>query len=463
MARPIIPVAVKRFETGSTIEVLSRSGIWMNYRLLSGQSQFAVEEACAKAGYKKRGVTFPNCWFEWNLAEPADEEGPQVRPYPDEQQPQQFESETETESSDSDSTTESDEPSDMDDKPSDEKSEEETDQDSGPNKEEDEVTIEDIIRKIAGELDDTVRTEVADAFGNIHQEWKDELSNQLADFKSQSVAPTDVLRSVITTINIVEPTKPTVQLDGIFHAEFPELLQNCRDGLHTYLPGPPGAGKSHAAESVATAMGWRFASMSCGPTTPESRIWGGMDANGKFFEPAFVQGCRYAMANPDSGFIWCLDEMDNGHPGILSTQNSAMANGWFTAPNGDRIVLGRNVVFVGAANTFGTGPTAEFAGRNKLDPATLDRFTYVPWDTDLGMEAALVRNYLPEDLSVAWLDVWQTVRNNVADHGLKFFVTMRGCLNGARIIAGGRTIDKALALVLGNKIPTDQWAKVNPL
>ena len=271
----------------------------------------------------------------------------------------------------------------------------------------------------------------------------------------------------IVQIEVRTPTKVEIR-DGLYHAQFPKLVRWVGSGNHVYLPGPPGTGKSHAAEQVSKTLGWRFGSISLGPTTPESRLWGGKDANGNFHEPTFIELARFAAENPDSGAVFCMDEMDNGHPGVIATLNSAMANGWFTAPNGDVIVTGPNFVIVAAANTYGTGPTAEFAGRNKLDAATLDRFLYLPWDTDLNVEETLVRAHLANvesgsDKADDWLDVWRTARANVADHGLKVFVTMRGAINGAKLLAQGEGLTSTLNGVLLSKIPADQAKKINPL
>jgi len=126
-------------------------------------------------------------------------------------------------------------------------------------------------------------------------------------------------------------------------------------------------------------------------------------------------------------------------------------------------------VVIACANTFGTGPTAEFSGRNRLDAATLDRFAYLPWETDLGLEQALVEAHLGPLgdegwlLAKDWLKVWRQARANVAEHGLKVFVTMRGAINGAILLHDGWTIRDAYAMILGNKLPTDQARKVNPL
>lgn len=270
------------------------------------------------------------------------------------------------------------------------------------------------------------------------------------------------------TIKVETGKAPPKLKEGLFHTNFPQLVKFVASGNHVYLPGPPGTGKSHAAESVADVLGWRFGSISLGPQTPDSRLWGGKDAHGHFHEPTFIELARYAQENPESGAVFCLDELDNGNPGNLATLNTMMANGWFTAPNGDHIVCGRNYVIIGAANTYGTGPTAEFSGRNRLDAATLDRFLYLPWDTDLNVEKTLVNAHCGDTIegkkmAKDWLNVWRTARKNVEDNNLKVFVTMRGAINGARLLSQGVTVHDAFMAVLGSKLPVDQFRKVNPL
>ena len=272
--------------------------------------------------------------------------------------------------------------------------------------------------------------------------------------------------SGIFKIEVTVGSKVEVK-EGLYHSAFPTLLRMIGAGMHVYLPGPPGTGKSHMAEQVANTLGWKFGAISLGPTTPESRLWGGMDANGHFHEPLLIQCLRYAQDNPEHGAIFCLDEMDNGHSGIIATLNSLMANGWVTAPNGDIIRVGANFSFIACANTYGTGPTAEFSGRNKLDAATLDRFQYVPVPTDLNVESTMVNAWLePLDdgarIAEDWLAAWRTARKNAADNGLKVFVTMRGAINGARLLRAGFDIEETFAVVLGNKLPADQLTKISP-
>lgn len=286
----------------------------------------------------------------------------------------------------------------------------------------------------------------------------------------QSEAPQDTsLKQVIVKIEVKRPNVDASVIQDLAHKEMPSLLKLVASGQHVYLPGVPGGGKSHAAQQVAKALGWAFGSLSLGPNTPESRLWGGMDANGKFHTTSLIDSVIHAEKHEESGAVWVADEMDNGHPGILATINSLLANGWVTLPDGTTHTVGGNFVVIGCANTFGTGPTAEFSGRNRLDAATLDRFSYLPWETDTGLETALVEGILagndPENgwlKSKDWLQAWRQARANVDTHGLKVFVTMRGAINGAKMIAGGWSLDDALDIVLLNKMPSDQKKKVDP-
>ena len=45
-----------------------------------------------------------------------------------------------------------------------------------------------------------------------------------------------------------------------------------------------------------------------------------------------------------------------------------------------------------AGNTFGSGSTLQYTGRNKLDAATLDRFMIIEWDYDKELEKNLIKD-----------------------------------------------------------------------
>lgn len=446
MPRPITPVAIRREAEGSRCEVMSAGGLWFPLVQLGDAAKRSLWRRIEECGYN---FPIPNGAFYWQLVSDINQPAPQPVPQPvnpdlvmpddDDDQPRDIDPQPAPQP----------EPRDNQPQPQPNQPNPDTDKD-------DDMTIEDIVRKIAGELDTDVAT-------NLTTMLTQYVDDRLQDFQPVN-GPDTPLCDVIANITITRPDAPVIDMKGIFHQAMPDLMFNIVNGIHTYLPGPPGSGKTHSAIQCIRELGGEYAAISFGPTTPESRLTGGMTANGDFFEPALLKMIRSSMEKPDviHGFI--LDEMDNGHGGIQATLNSLLANGEMTAPNGDHLVVGKNLVFIACANTFGTGPTAEFSGRNKLDAATLDRFDYLPWDTDESVETALVHAVIGDaTLANAWLDVWRTARRNAKDHGLKVFVTMRGAVRAAESIAAGRTIEKALMMTLGHKVPADQWAKMNPL
>lgn len=448
MARVIQPKGLRRLRAGGPVEVKGASAYWVKWDLLSTSSHQAV--------VRKWGD--PTLWsqeaflIDENTSPPeaATHEMPKSDERVSEERVSEETEPDEAQASSSDDDSDSESPSESDD-----------DAPKGP--------MEDIVEKLASNLDRKLAKQMAEQFVT-HPQMADAFTAFAETFKpAPSVSaetPNAHLETLIAKVEIRKHDELVLEKEGLFHNQFPKLVRDVLAGQHVYLPGPPGTGKSHAAEQVADMIGWHFGSISLGPQTPDSRLWGGMDAHGNFHDTMLTRLMIWAEENPESGSVFCLDELDNGNSGNIATLNSAMANGWTTLPNGRTVRFGGNMVFIGCANTYGTGPTSEFAGRNKLDAATLDRFVYLPWDTDQGVETALVRRYLHGDLTeeaVAWLDVWRTARVSVEKHGLKIFVTMRGCVNGAKMIARGESIEEAFMQVLGNKLPKDQFDKINPL
>lgn len=314
-------------------------------------------------------------------------------------------------------------------------------------------SIEDIVRRIAGDLDGQVMEHIEGVEAIIYEYINSALDDPA---RNSGVGP-------IQRIELIKPDEPVLAADGLFHHQFNELVFNTQLGHHSYLPGPPGTGKTHSAKQVADLLGWKFGMLTCGPQTSESAFYGGMDAHGRFHETPLVKCLRHAIEHPESGSIFLCDELDNGNPSVFTTLNTLLANGGFQTREGEFLEVGKNFVVIGTANTFGTGPTKEFSGRNKMDSAFLDRFAYIPWPTDERIEEALVRAYIANrttaDLFVAQ---WRAMRASVEERNIKFFVTMRGAMMAAKMIAAGATIQRALMLVAGNKLPADQWDQIKP-
>ena len=245
------------------------------------------------------------------------------------------------------------------------------------------------------------------------------------------------------------------KVDGLTHELFQKVLAAVARGVNVYLPGPPGTGKSHMVEQIAEALQTAFGVTSFSPMSTESKLLGFRNAHGDYVTTVFRQ--RYEF-----GGVMLLDELDNANPAIVAVLNGGLANNQMEFPDG---VIKRHDDFVAiaTANTLGTGPTAEFAGRQRLDPATLNRFVKIPIGTDEIMEDRIVNGLIGDVTGQAWLKKIRHVRRACDELRIKHFVTMRDSINGARLIAPGAgsfTQLEALEYTCLGSLSPDQVSKI---
>lgn len=148
-------------------------------------------------------------------------------------------------------------------------------------------------------------------------------------------------------------------------------------------------GKTHMSQQVAKALGKRFGMINGSAGTTESELFGTSYPNiatgESHFETTDFLECY------ENGGLFLLDEGDAMDPNCLLKLNSAIANGFCVVPKrreNRKAVRHKDFSFIMAANTWGTGATRQYCGRNKLDAATLDRFIggTVPMDYDANVE-----------------------------------------------------------------------------
>lgn len=232
------------------------------------------------------------------------------------------------------------------------------------------------------------------------------------------------------------------------HKELPDIIDALLVGEHVYLVGPPGTGKSFITEQAAEVLSLGWYSMSFGPQTPESRLWGHMSPDGEYVTTSWRKAVE-GEANDDdvaNGALFCGDEIDNGNGGVIVTMNQTLAGNKVTFPDG---VVPVHPWFraVVTANTWGTGPTAEFVGRNPLDAAFLDRFTRFEIAPDERLEARLCRKAAPT-LSATeiaeWLDIVWQMRENAQKNRINVVVSLRTAMAGTRLKALGWSNRKVL-------------------
>ena len=244
------------------------------------------------------------------------------------------------------------------------------------------------------------------------------------------------------------------EMPEVRHFKYEELLRVLMVG-DAYIPGPPGTGKSHIVEQIAGQLGRPFSLFSCSPLDTPTKWFGYQDANGTprldgTLYDAFVEG-----------HIVCIDEMDNSNASMITGLNSLVANRAFQFPGKGLVKAHEDFRVVGTANTFGTGPTAEFAGRCRLDPATLDRFSIVPMGVDEGIETLLVEAIVGSKDAERWLKRVRHARRAVEALRIKHFVTMRGAIEGAKLLKAGFKLDEAYGLRIVGTLNDDVRKKID--
>ena len=221
------------------------------------------------------------------------------------------------------------------------------------------------------------------------------------------------------------------------HPVFNDVLPLVGIRENVLLVGPAGTGKTHMAEQVARALNLPFASISCTAGMSESQMLGWMLPTGESGRFEYVESEFVRLY--ENGGVFLFDEIDAADPNVLMVINQALANGGFFVPQrvGRPFVKRhKDFVCIAAANTFGHGGDMMYAGRERLDAATLDRFTMI----EVGYDEALEEKAVHPDL-LAWRS---HMRAKVAENRLRRVISTRRLISMTRQIAAGIPMTKVL-------------------
>jgi hypothetical protein len=187
----------------------------------------------------------------------------------------------------------------------------------------------------------------------------------------------------------------TTKVVDAHHWKLPLLIRfvSMKRRKHLYLHGPAGTGKSHIAWQIADALQLPFACMSFCAQSGKSDLLGYMDAHGNYVSTPFYDIYK-------NGGVFCLDEMDAANPNLINLLNGGLAGKMMSFPCG-MVQRHPDFVVVASANTFGTGSTEMFIGRNPLDAASQDRFQKVYIDYDRDLERAI---YSQQACEMVWAE-----------------------------------------------------------
>ena len=311
--------------------------------------------------------------------------------------------------------------------------------------------LEEMVRHIAS---DVVNTALDGYEGGVNSDEVRTIVNPIMDGFRHEV--TELVKSVKPIVNtIVVKDKPAKPMTGVQHFVFPKVLGAISQGVHLWLVGPAGTGKSTIGEQVAEALSLPFSAVNCTSTMTETALKGYNDANGNYVGTEF----RRIF---EGGGVFVFDEIDNANPNVLGALNSALANG-FMAFADKRVAKHPDFVGIATGNTFGSGATMEYVGRNPIDGATIDRFAQLEVPIDEKVEDAMLASVgLDAIIATKWVTAVRKARQNVSESGLKVIVSPRATLNGAKLLRSGAfTMDEVFTATVTKGAKPDQVAKIS--
>lgn len=230
---------------------------------------------------------------------------------------------------------------------------------------------------------------------------------------------------------------------GMHHYMLPDVLLAVSQGLNVYLVGPAGSGKTTMADQIAKALNKSF--YFTGAVDTKYALIGFRDAHGNYHRTPFREAFEH-------GGVFLFDEVDASSASAILSFNAALANGHMDFPDGI-VTRHPDFVAIAAANTFGNGADRVYVGRNQLDGATLDRFVTLEMDYDPKLEKALAGN---DD----WVSQVQKTRKAVRDLSLRYVISPRASIQGAKLLAAGMAKDKVEKAVLYRSMKPEDVAKV---
>ena len=236
----------------------------------------------------------------------------------------------------------------------------------------------------------------AEIMGGVEQKVRDFIRSEYGEIE----------RKVVTVID-----GKKAEVDGVQHERFEAILKFVNNNIPVFLTGPAGSGKNVLCKQVAQALGLKFYFTNA--VTQEYKLTGFTDAMGNFQESQFYKAFK-------NGGLFMLDEIDASIPEVLVILNAAIANRYFDFPAPIGYVEAHpDFRVIAAGNTFGTGASYEYVGRNQLDAASLNRFAIVK----VGYSEKIENSVAGGDLKLA--DFCRAFRKAAKDAGQQVVVSYR--------------------------------------
>ena len=248
---------------------------------------------------------------------------------------------------------------------------------------------------------------------------------------------------------------PPIKL-GVQHKNFPQLLAMCnaRNGkgerLNVWLHGEASSGKSAGAQFAAKAMELPFYSVNA--LDQPYKLVGYKDANGTYHSTAFRKAVEH-------GGVFCFDEYDRSHPGVVIEMNNFLSTGemWFPDCVDAPIKRHPDCVIIATGNTAGMGATAEYNTAQKQDASARTRFVFLEWQIDEALESGIASN-------AEWCATVQSYRKAARAANVRGFdVSTRATFQGEALLAAGMTQSQVIDACIRCGLDDAAWKKVKAL
>ena len=178
----------------------------------------------------------------------------------------------------------------------------------------------------------------------------------------------------------VDKGKPN-EVEGVFCADFEDIVKDVAEGFYPYLWGAAGCGKTHTAEQVAKALGLEFYPQTTILFAHDVRGYG--DAAGNYVPTSFYKAFAF-------GGLYYQDEYDRSNAEASIVLNTALANGYYDFPVVGRVKAHENFRFMAAGNTRMLGADEQYVSGHVQDASSRDRVIYYEMGYDRRVELPVI-------------------------------------------------------------------------
>lgn len=278
--------------------------------------------------------------------------------------------------------------------------------------------------------------DTAKAIDNISELVNEVILRSVDKKKLEGLIRDEILKMPPFKLNLVVNNEAPKEVEGYARPELKEVLNLALNRINTLMVGPAGCGKTILARQSAEILGFRFGSISCSAGMSESHLTGWLlpRTEGKFEYTSSVFVDIY-----ENGGVFLFDEIDAADSNTLLFVNQALANGSFFIPQryeNPEVKRHTDCVIMAAANTYGTGGSLSYAGRERLDEATLDRFR--AGVVSVGYDSTLEETLVDKEL----LNWGRNVRAKIQETRLQRVMSTRFLMDATKLKASGLTLDE---------------------